>query len=112
MKNDFLKDDLLKKNVLRKVATHVSTTECQERGLPYVHSLWLLQISQENQKSLIDRVVSAEISDKDMNPELLEIVKKTAYTDYVGATFQIVHTCMVIHQNAQNHSLNNAEVHL
>ncbi|XP_035211307.1 uncharacterized protein LOC118185544 [Stegodyphus dumicola] len=50
------------------------TIEWQKRGLPHVHLLvWLVNKIRPNQ---IDRVISAELPDKDEDPILYEIVKK------------------------------------
>ncbi|CAG4932716.1 unnamed protein product [Colias eurytheme] len=53
---------------------HMYTIEWQKRGLPHVHLLvWLVNKIRPNQ---IDRVISAELPDKDEDPILYEIVKK------------------------------------
>ncbi|CAI9735609.1 Hypothetical predicted protein [Octopus vulgaris] len=76
MKYDSLKYDLLKKNVLGKVVAHASTIEWQKTSLPHVHILLFMAATDKPRTpEIIYRVlVCGEITDKHMNPGLLETV--------------------------------------
>jgi hypothetical protein len=76
-KYDSLMDDILKKHLLGKVIAHVAAVEWQKRGLPHVHIL-LFMASRDKPRSpeAIDKAVCAEIPDKEVNPELYNIIVK------------------------------------
>ncbi|XP_058188055.1 uncharacterized protein LOC131304732 isoform X1 [Rhododendron vialii] len=69
------KDDILNKYVLGKVTAYVYVIENQKRGLPHAHILLILD---ENDKLKTpddyDSVVRAEIADKEIKPELYNVV--------------------------------------
>lgn len=53
----------------------VYTIEFQKRGLLHAHILLFLEPSKKpNDPSSIDKIISAEIQDKDADPELHELV--------------------------------------
>lgn len=71
-----LMHDLTVRNVLGKVIAHMHVIEFQKRGLPHCHILLILDASDKLREKNIDNVVSAEISDKQVNPSLYETVTK------------------------------------
>ncbi|XP_065640419.1 uncharacterized protein LOC136073017 [Hydra vulgaris] len=68
--------DIFKHGVLGKVVSHVQVIELQKRGLPHVHIL-LHFVNDDKLETAedIDSLISAEIPDQTVNPELFEIVK-------------------------------------
>ena len=75
LKLDCLMDDLLKKHVLGHVLAHNYTIEWQKRGLTHAHILLIMaDESKPRTPELIDKVVSAELPDKNKSPRLFEIV--------------------------------------
>lgn len=74
-KLDEFKNDILKNHVLGVVVAHVYVIEFQKRGLPHCHLLCILdKDSKIKDPSDIDRLVSAEIPDKEKHPRLYNIV--------------------------------------
>ena len=70
-----LLEDLLKKHIMGKVVGHCITIEFQKRGLPHAHIL--LIVSDEDKPRTaeeVNKVVWAEIPDKDLNPELYKVI--------------------------------------
>ncbi|CAK9303228.1 unnamed protein product [Gordionus sp. m RMFG-2023] len=69
--------DIIKKDFFGKCSAYVYTIEFQKRGLPHAH---LLIILSENNKiettECIDNFVRAEISDKNIEPRLYDIVTR------------------------------------
>ena len=58
-----------------KVIAHNMTIEWQKRGLTHAHLLLIMQDSDKPRTSeLIDKVVSAELPNKEKNPRLFDIV--------------------------------------
>jgi hypothetical protein len=73
----YIMDDLLKKDVLGKVAAHVHVIEFQKRGLPHAHILLILDQNYKLRSAeQYDKVVSAEIPDPETQPLLYESVSK------------------------------------
>ncbi|XP_065641836.1 uncharacterized protein LOC136071699 [Hydra vulgaris] len=68
--------DIFKHGVLGKVVSHVQVIEFQKRGLPHVHIL-LHFVNDDKLETAedIDSLISAEIPDQTVDPELFEIVK-------------------------------------
>ena len=74
-KYDALMDDLLKKEILGGVKAHTATIEFQKRGLPHAHILLILtKESKPITPESIDNIVSAEIPNQTVNPELYKII--------------------------------------
>jgi hypothetical protein len=73
---DFL-DDICNKHVIGTPTAKVHVIEFQKRGLPHAHILLILK-SEDKPKDAeaIDRVISAEIPDIEVNPRLHAIVTK------------------------------------
>ena len=64
-----LKDDL--KKAFGKQLANVEVIEFQKRGLPHAHILiWLHRVDHMQTPCDIDRFISAEIPDKNLDPEL------------------------------------------
>ena len=76
LKNDMLMKDIEKNEIFGKVKAYVGTQEQQKRkGLHHTHTLVTLDWVPRNPED-VDKIVSAEIPDPDVNPELYEIVVK------------------------------------
>ncbi|KAL6180848.1 hypothetical protein ACLB2K_047507 [Fragaria x ananassa] len=70
-----LKEDVIKKGVLGKVAAHAFVVEFQKRGLPHVHMLIMLEPNDKlNNPDEYDRIVKAEIPDQNEEPRLYDAV--------------------------------------
>ncbi|KAE8189004.1 hypothetical protein CF336_g5924 [Tilletia laevis] len=69
---------LLKLHVLGVVVAYVHSVEFQKRGLPHAHILLILAASNKlKTRDDIDTVVSAELPDPALDPELFEVVSST-----------------------------------
>jgi hypothetical protein len=67
--------DLLIKKYFGDVVAYVHVTEFQKRGLPHEHFLLIIKSgSKLTTPDAYDRVISAEIPDKDRYPELHDLV--------------------------------------
>ncbi|XP_076037351.1 uncharacterized protein LOC143022853 [Oratosquilla oratoria] len=73
-KVDSLMEDLTVKNVFGKVKAYLYSIEWQKRGLPHVHILLWMRYTVTAE--LVDKLISAEIPDKDKEPKLFKIVTK------------------------------------
>ncbi|KAL6130538.1 hypothetical protein ACLB2K_068917 [Fragaria x ananassa] len=70
-----LKEDVIKKGVLGKVAAHAFVVEFQKQGLPHVHMLIMLEPNDKlNNPDEYDRIVKAEIPDQNEEPRLYDAV--------------------------------------
>lgn len=77
MKLKELLQDLKKKNIFGQVIAMVHVIEFQKRGLPHAHMLIILRNEDKpHTVSLIDKIVSAEIPNKETHPRLFEVVTK------------------------------------
>ncbi|GJZ73835.1 uncharacterized protein Tco_0637981 [Tanacetum coccineum] len=75
MKLDQLIRDIKEKRIFGRVRAEVYTIEFQKRGLPHCHlCVWLESDDKLRLPSDIDRCISAEIPDKDEDPELHQLV--------------------------------------
>ncbi|XP_058726301.1 uncharacterized protein LOC131597634 [Vicia villosa] len=76
MKFDELLSDLTKKSCMGKVLAYMYTIEFQKRGLPHAHILIFLHPSSKYPTPAdIDRIISAEIPNKDTDGDLYNLVK-------------------------------------
>ena len=76
LKNDLLLDFVEKKEIFGKVIAFVGTQEQQKRkGLHHTHTLITLESVPRNPED-IDKLISAEIPDKEVNPKLYDIIVK------------------------------------
>ncbi len=70
-----LLDELLKKGIFSEVVANIHVIEWQKRGLPHAHILLILHSDHKPQgPDEYDRMVSAELLDKDAHPTLFEVV--------------------------------------
>ena len=77
IKLDALLNDLTKKHVLGRVHAFTAMKEDQKRGLPHCHILLILSDANKPcMPSDIDRIVSAEIPDKEVNVKLWGVISK------------------------------------
>ncbi|XP_065680663.1 uncharacterized protein LOC136094575 [Hydra vulgaris] len=76
MKLKFFLEDIFKHGVLGKLVSHVQVIEFQKRGLPHVHTLLhFVNADKLETAEDIDSLISAEIPDPAVDPELFEIIK-------------------------------------
>ncbi|XP_047129685.2 uncharacterized protein LOC100201102 [Hydra vulgaris] len=76
MKLKFFLKDIFKHGVLGKVVSHVQVIEFQKRGLPHVHILLhFVNADKLETAEDIDSLISAEIPDPAVDPELFDIIK-------------------------------------
>ncbi|XP_058777696.1 uncharacterized protein LOC131651964 [Vicia villosa] len=76
IKFDTLMDDITKHHVVGKVIAYMYTIEFQKRGLPHAHILIFLHPqSKYPTPSNIDNIISAEILDPTVHPNLYKLVK-------------------------------------
>ena len=94
MKFSELLDDVLKWNLFRFVIANIYVTEFQKQGLPHAHVLKTLDSgSKIHTKDDIDKYISAEIPDQNVNPRLCEIVTKCMTHGHCGTLNQCL-SCM------------------
>ena len=75
MRRKSFMEDVLEKHVFGRVIAHMYTIEFQKRGLPHMHLLLILDPDDDIKTTEdLDRLISAEIPDKDEDPELYEII--------------------------------------
>ncbi len=66
--------ELIKKGAFGKMRAYLYTIEYQKRGLPHAHILLWVAAEDKPMPDDIDMVISAEIPDKEQDPELHNIV--------------------------------------
>lgn len=75
MKLEELKTDLFKRNILGDVLAYIYVIEFQKRGLPHVHMLLIMKPGYKPRTAAdVDKYISAQLPDKDKNPELYKLV--------------------------------------
>lgn len=77
LKLNALLDDMTKHSIFGRVVGYVYTVEFQKRGLPHAHILKILNpLDRVGDPEAVDSVVSAEIPDKDLYPDLYETIMR------------------------------------
>ncbi|KAF8083395.1 hypothetical protein N665_0776s0020 [Sinapis alba] len=77
LKLDEMVSDFKKGVFFPKTSAVVYTIEFQKRGLPHVHILlWLEGMKKEVTPSMIDEYISAELPDKDVDPDGFALVER------------------------------------
>ena len=85
----------MKKNILGKVKVLTYTIEWQKRGLTHAHILIIMQDSDKPRTpEMVDRVVSAEIPDKNVNPKLYDIITSNNIHGPCGRAINPNRPCM------------------
>ncbi|KAG3069795.1 hypothetical protein PC122_g16436 [Phytophthora cactorum] len=81
-----LKD--LDEGVLRRVHARIYVVEFQKRGLPHTHILVILaEADKPRTRQIIDKMVSAELPDREKNPQLYETVTTCMIHGPCGAAY-------------------------
>ena len=94
IKLEQLLTDLRKHQILGRVVAFTAVKEDQKRGLPHAHILIILHSSDQPRSPRdIDCIVCAEIPDKNINPELHEIITRNNIHGPCGAV-NMSHPCM------------------
>ncbi|XP_044575150.1 uncharacterized protein LOC123258957 [Cotesia glomerata] len=62
-------------SIFGKTKCHMYTIEWQKRGLPHVHIL--LWLEEKIRSESVDQIISAELPDPNLDPDLFEIIKST-----------------------------------
>ncbi|XP_076899883.1 uncharacterized protein LOC143553868 [Bidens hawaiensis] len=102
MKLDSLMKDLKDKALLGKLQAGVYTIEFQKRGLPHAHiCLFLHSEHKIHNPECIDNFISAEIPDKNEDPELYSLVSDHMMHGPCGVTHPQC-TCMVDNECSKN----------
>nr|GMD68303.1 uncharacterized protein LOC109176597 [Ipomoea batatas] len=99
---EVMKDDILKKQIFGEVAAYTYVIEFQKRGLPHAHFLLILRgkhkITSPDQS---DKIVSAEIPDKNVDPYLHSLVARHMIHGPCGS-LNPTFSCMVQKREGKN----------
>ncbi|XP_044591373.1 uncharacterized protein LOC123269604 [Cotesia glomerata] len=79
-------------SIFSKTKCHMYTIEWQKRGLPHVHIL--LWLEEKIRSESVDQIISAELPDPNLDPDLFEIIKSTMIHGPCGS-FDSKSPCMV-----------------
>lgn len=94
MKLNELINDLTKKHVLGKTNGYMYTVEFQKRGLPHAHILLFLDAEDQVwSPDHYDALISAELPDPNLEPELFNLVSKNMMHGPCGPAFPSAPCC-------------------
>ena len=94
-KLQYLKDQLFKKKIFGKVVAHIHVIEFQKRGLSHVHIIIILQEGYKIlSKDQFDRYVSIKFPNKELYPDLYELIVKNMIHNPCGK-YMSIKSCIV-----------------
>ena len=93
-KNEII-DDIVKRKILGEVIARIHVIEFQKRGLPHCHMLiWIKSDNVPTTSEQMDKVICAEIPDKDTHPRLYHSVMKNMIHGPCGKNINKDSPCM------------------
>ena len=94
-KKKVFREDILKNEIFGKIKALVDVTEYQKRGLPHVHMLIFLEDEYKIRTGNdVDRIVCAEIPDRETEPLLYKLIKEKMVHGPCGIGYNLQSVCM------------------